>query len=285
MLAALSPGEIRFIEEGVASNIRNDGRGRLDYRPFTLETGIISQTNGSARIVLDTTDVLVGIKAELGEPEPDTPNLGKLQVSVECCPSASPEFEGRGANALNVELATVIHRMLQNSNVIDLSKLCLLEGLKCWIIYVDALVLDSGGNLFDALSIATRAALFDTTIPEISIVKGESHGDFDLEIDPDKSFSLNTANIPICVTLTKIGAHVIVDATLEEEFCAGCRVTFSVNKFGNIYTTQKGPGTIPANAVTQMMSVVQPIAVASIQKMDDLLNREKTIKKKHGFLN
>jgi hypothetical protein len=39
----------RFVEEGVAQNIRVDGRGRLDYRPFSLETGIVTQANGSCR--------------------------------------------------------------------------------------------------------------------------------------------------------------------------------------------------------------------------------------------
>lgn len=48
-MLSLSPGEIEFITEGIAEGIRVDGRGRLDYRPFGLETGIISQANGSAR--------------------------------------------------------------------------------------------------------------------------------------------------------------------------------------------------------------------------------------------
>lgn len=39
----------RFISDGVAQNVRIDGRGRFDYRPYMLETGVISQTNGSAR--------------------------------------------------------------------------------------------------------------------------------------------------------------------------------------------------------------------------------------------
>lgn len=39
----------RFIEEGIAQNFRIDGRGRFDFRPFVLETGVVSQTNGSAR--------------------------------------------------------------------------------------------------------------------------------------------------------------------------------------------------------------------------------------------
>lgn len=44
----------------------------------------------------------------------------------------------------------------------ELKKLCIIPGKLCWIIYVDAMVLDSNGNLFDAISIATRAALHNT---------------------------------------------------------------------------------------------------------------------------
>lgn len=89
----------RYIEDGIAQNFRNDGRGRFDFRPFILETGIISQTNGSARYVLATvvfyevykmtrlklssTDILVGIKAEIGEPLPNAHDQGVIQVSVE----------------------------------------------------------------------------------------------------------------------------------------------------------------------------------------------------------
>lgn len=38
----ISPAEKYFIEHGVEHNVRNDGRGRLDYRHYTLETGIVS---------------------------------------------------------------------------------------------------------------------------------------------------------------------------------------------------------------------------------------------------
>jgi len=128
-----------------------------------METGIVSQTNGSARIILDGTDVLVGIKVEIGEPEPLAHDQGRISVSVECCPSASPEFEGRGAEELNIELSRVIERLLTESKAIDMKKLCLVPGRQCWVIYIDALVLDSAGNLFDAISMTTRAALFNTS--------------------------------------------------------------------------------------------------------------------------
>lgn len=45
----LSPGEIRFIRNSVVDDIRVDGRSRLDFRPLSLETGLLPQANGSAR--------------------------------------------------------------------------------------------------------------------------------------------------------------------------------------------------------------------------------------------
>ena len=48
-----------------------------------LETDVVSNSSGSARVRLANTDVLVGVKAELGEPHPDRPNEGRLEVFVD----------------------------------------------------------------------------------------------------------------------------------------------------------------------------------------------------------
>ncbi|KAL6046750.1 Exosome complex component RRP42, partial [Balamuthia mandrillaris] len=133
----VSSSEVAWVEKGVAMDLRSDGRGRLDYRHFTLETGVISQTNGSALLKLDTTDVLVGVKVDLGEPKPEAPDQGILRFSVECSPSISPEFEGRGGDELNVELASILARA--NHNALDLKSLCVIPGKLCWTLYVDAL--------------------------------------------------------------------------------------------------------------------------------------------------
>lgn len=42
----ISAAERAYVEEGVRVGVRADGRGRLDYRFFTLETGLITQANG-----------------------------------------------------------------------------------------------------------------------------------------------------------------------------------------------------------------------------------------------
>lgn len=83
---SISPSEVDFIIKGIDNDIRSDGRGRLDYRPLYLETGVLPHANGSARCQLgDGTDVLVGVKAEtmnLDLTSTDQ-NLGRIEIDVE----------------------------------------------------------------------------------------------------------------------------------------------------------------------------------------------------------
>jgi exosome complex component RRP42 len=39
---------------------------------------------------------------------------------------------------------------------VDLSALSIVSGKTCWVVYVDALLLNIGGNLHDAVSIAAK---------------------------------------------------------------------------------------------------------------------------------
>ena len=66
MTNILSNSEQDYILQGVIHNVRVDGRKRQDYRHVTIETGILSNTNGSARLQLNKTSILVGIKVEIG---------------------------------------------------------------------------------------------------------------------------------------------------------------------------------------------------------------------------
>lgn len=113
-------------------------------------------------LVLDSTDILVGVKSELGETDPNFPNSGRIQVSVEwyvicsraasrgfltysicflcSCPSASPEYEGRGAEEINVELARFVERLLRAPGALNLQTLGLIPGRQCWVLYVDVMV-------------------------------------------------------------------------------------------------------------------------------------------------
>ena len=50
--ARLSLYERNFIIRGVEQDFRSDGRSCQDYRYFEVETGIVSNTSGSARLRL-----------------------------------------------------------------------------------------------------------------------------------------------------------------------------------------------------------------------------------------
>jgi hypothetical protein len=64
-MADTSFGERVWIVQGVEQDLRTDGRSRLSYRPLGVEANIIAQADGSARLHLGATDVLVGVKVGL----------------------------------------------------------------------------------------------------------------------------------------------------------------------------------------------------------------------------
>ena len=48
----LSAYEREYVVEGVNQDLREDGRNCRDYRSFSLQTGVVSNTSGSARVQL-----------------------------------------------------------------------------------------------------------------------------------------------------------------------------------------------------------------------------------------
>lgn len=67
--------------------------------------------------------------------------------------NATPAFEGRGGEDLATEISTGLARAYASFQT---EKLCILPGLQCWKLYADILVLECGGNLFDAVSLAVK---------------------------------------------------------------------------------------------------------------------------------
>jgi exosome complex RNA-binding protein Rrp42 (RNase PH superfamily) len=74
-------------------------------------------------------------------------------------------------------------------------------------------VLSSGGNLLDAIALAIRAALIKTTLPKVDVVKGPSGApddlDFEISDDPFAATPLASQNVPIVVTLCKVGDSLV----------------------------------------------------------------------------
>ena len=206
---------------------RADGRKFDEYRKIEIETGVVSKAEGSARVKIGNTQVLVGIKMDVGEPYPDSPESGVLTTAAELVPLASPDFEAGPPDADSIELARVVDRGVRESGVVDLEKLCI-EPEKVWIIFIDIHILDHDGNLFDAASLAALAALFTAKVPAKRFELGE------------KDYPLPLKDPPISCTSVKYNGVVVLDPSLDEDQIAEARLTVATDKSGDIRAMQKG---------------------------------------------
>jgi len=221
------------IAQLLAKGKRIDGRSLTDYREIQIETGLIERAEGSARVRLGKTEVLVGTKVEIGEPYSDTPNEGVLAVNAELVPLASPTFEPGPPDENAIELARVVDRGIRESKAIALEELCLIPGKKVFIVFVDIYVLNHDGNLIDASALASLAALMNTKIFNYEIENGE------VKIKSGYK-QLPIKNYPIAVTFAKINNQLVVDPWLEEENVMDARLTITFEKDGKICAMQKG---------------------------------------------
>jgi exosome complex component RRP42 len=79
-----------------------------DTRGFNVEARVVSNTNGSARVRVEGTDVLVGVKLVTVEPDKDTPESGKVLFMVDCSAGASASFVNRGGDQLANALTSAL---------------------------------------------------------------------------------------------------------------------------------------------------------------------------------
>jgi len=221
------------IAQLISKGKRLDGRDLTDYREIKVEQGIIERAEGSARVLLGRTEVLVGTKIEVGEPFPDTPNEGVLTVNAELVPLASSTFEPGPPDENSIELARIVDRGIRESKAIDLEKLCVEPGKKVFVVFVDVYVLNHDGNLIDASAIAALAALINTKMPNYKIEEDE------VKIKPGYT-PLPMRKHPITVTFAKINDKLVVDSWLEEEQVMDARLSIAIDDDGNICAIQKG---------------------------------------------
>ncbi|XP_034936015.1 exosome complex exonuclease RRP42-like [Chelonus insularis] len=275
----LSLAEKTFILHGVNANIRTDGRSQLQYRYLEIETKLMPQTNGSARVRIGNTDVLVGIKAEIDTPFPDRPDQGKLEFFVDCSANATPEFEGKGGDDLAGEITSILTNAYKSSSAFNLEFLSILKYKKCWKMYVDILILQCGGNLVDAIGIGVKAALFSVEIPRITAATLDGgEADIQLSDDPFDCIRLNAENFPVLVTLCKIGENCIVDPTAEEEECAAASVVVSVVPNGKITAIVKtGYGSLQQSTLLKSLEIAIHVGQKLNYTLMEALKKEESL--------
>lgn len=214
---------------------RHDGRGFDQFRDVSIRTRYIQQAEGSARVTLGGTEVVVGIKMAMGTPYPDAPNDGTLTTSAELRPMATSDFEIGPPSPESIEVARVVDRGIRESKCIDFGALCIKPKEKIWMSYLDIHAVDYAGNLFDAASLGCIAALMTATVPGSKVTGIEG-------VEPMADFPMPMKDVPIMVTAIKLGGQIMFDPTDLEEKVGGPRLSVSFDRAGNIRAMQKGLG-------------------------------------------
>jgi exosome complex component RRP42 len=210
--------DVDLVREIVRSGKRVDNRSAEEYRKITVEPNIITSAEGSARVKLGDTEVIAGVKMETGEPYPDSLDEGVLSVAAEFLPLASPDFEAGPPGEDAIELARVVDRAIRESKAIDFKKLCLKEGEKVWMVYVDIDILDNDGNLIDAAGLAAVTALMNTKIPDLDEEEKPVY-------DKKGKKSLPMKGIPVSTTFVKINGTILLDPDFAESEAMEARLT------------------------------------------------------------
>lgn len=232
----------------LSKNLREDGRKFDECRKISIEVNPVPRANGSCKIKLGETEVLVGVKLDVGEPFPDTPDEGVLIVNAEFIPLANPEFEPGPPRANAIELARVVDRGIRESKCIDMEMLCIKPKEKVWMVFVDIYPLNDAGNLFDAAALGAIIALKNAVFPKYDKKEDKVYYK---ELTKEK---LPIRALPILCTYAKINSSIVLDPSKREEEALDSRLSISTLENGSVCAMQKGGiGTLEDKEIIELI--------------------------------
>jgi exosome complex component RRP42 len=252
----------KYLREGK----RFDGRSLLDFRKITIEKNISKKSEGSVKVKIGKTEMVVGVKLDVSAPYADSPNKGNLMVTAEMLPLSSQRFEAGPPKFDAIELGRVTDRGIRESKFINLEKLCIKEGEKVWTVFVDIYSINDDGNLMDAATIGAVAALKIAKMPKYDEESGKVvYGELS-----ENNIPL-TESFPIAVSVHKIGESLIVDPTRQEEDLSECRVTLTNNK-GEISSLQKSESKeLDVEEMKNIFEISEEASKKILKKIEDNL--------------
>ena len=244
---------------------RFDSRDLLEFRDIEVTYNVSNKAEGSARVKIGKTEVIAGVKMQVGEPYPDSPGKGNLMVSGDLLPLASPRFESGPPGFDAIELPRLVDRVIRASEIIDFKKLVIKEDELVWTIIIDIYPINDDGGLIDAATIASLAALKSSVFPELG-----KDNKIDYDKKTKKSLPLDEDIMPLSFSFFKLGDSIILDPTREEEEACDSRITFGISNWKGQYMInscqKKGGGVMTQEEVSRIMEMI-PKKFEELNKM------------------
>lgn len=131
-------------------------------------------------------------------------------------PSAYPHLSASAIDDLQYDYTTLLQQTLAHPSLRP-SNLGILRAKKAWLLVLDLVVLSDCGNVYDALFVAARAALWDTKVPRTRSVEYRAGGRLpgaigsaDMDVDEEKQSGFDMRQ-----------AHAATDFELEDYWDEG----------------------------------------------------------------
>ncbi|KAF8474461.1 ribosomal protein S5 domain 2-like protein [Russula ochroleuca] len=268
---ALSKSEKAYIQASLQaqSPLRGDGRSLHQFRAVTLQTGVVPIANGSAHLNLGRssdesmggTEILAAAKLEVEDISAlgnsgGSNSGGRIVCSVSCSPAAYSYLSATALDDLQHDYSTILNDVLSHASLRP-PNLGIIPGRKAWLLSLDLMVLSDAGNIYDALFMAARAALWDTRVPRTRAVEyrpdnkkgGGGKGGDEMDVDTEPQSGLDTRRAkapaadfeledswddgvvlggrdawPVSVTLNLFPGVHFLDATTQEEAATPLRL-------------------------------------------------------------
>lgn len=123
--------------------------------------------------------------------------------SKDSSPSAYPHLSTGALDDLQYDYTTLLHQTLSHPSLHP-SNLGIIKGKKAWLLSLDLVVLSDSGNVYDALFMAARAALWDTKVPRTRSIEYRANakggaqfggGRADMDVDEDNKSGFDTRQV------------------------------------------------------------------------------------------
>jgi len=227
-----------YLERFLAEKLRPDGRETTEWRTVSVNVGSISTADGSALVRLGDTTVVCGVKAEIAEPELDSPADGFIVPNLDLPAICSPRFKPGPPSEEAQVLSDRLNEVLVASRILSTKTLCIQRGKAVWVLYIDATCINYDGNAFDATLLAMVAALKNTSLPKAAY--NEDTGRTTCSRKEKQSLQLNT--LPISMSFGVFDStFLLTDPTAFEEPLLDTTYTVTLGTDGGIISvTQLG---------------------------------------------
>lgn len=217
----------RHTAKELTNGVRLDGRADTSMRRIDVSREDVKDQPdcailSSVTVRCGTAVVQCTVRGSFGPTASDTPNEGRVEVSVRMpfVPHSMAEGAPQQADVLS-HIERFVEDVLLGSRCTDLAALCVRPGEACWVLSIVLTVLSSDGNLRGLCLHAAVASLQRIALPRLKLPDGSS--------STPKEWPLRCT--PLASSGAVCGGKFVVDPSAAEESVADGLITVVVGLF------------------------------------------------------